>query len=180
MKIYTKGGDKGHTSLLGGKRVPKSDLRIETYGTLDELNAHVGLLRSQKISESIKEDLLTVQNKLFVIGSLLACEIDPDTFGLSKILSKDVAELESRIDTMENELPVLKKFILPGGHLAVSQCHVARSVCRRAERITVLLNEDELIDKKIIIYLNRLSDYLFVLARKIGHDLGIPEIKRSL
>jgi len=179
MKIYTKGGDKGLTSLLGGRRVPKSNLRIEAYGTVDELNAHIGLLRDQVISKPIQGYLLKIQESLFVLGSLLACETDPEKFSLSNIQDADVISLEEEIDRMNNELPALQHFILPGGHPTVSQCHVARCVCRRAERHIVLLNEIEAVDKVIIRYLNRLSDYLFILARKIGQDLGAIEKKWS-
>jgi cob(I)alamin adenosyltransferase len=177
MKIYTKGGDKGLTSLLGGRRVPKSNHRIEAYGTVDELNAHIGLLRDQGISKPIQENLLKVQETLFVLGSRLACETDPEKFSLSNIQDADVINLEEEIDRMNNELPVLRHFILPGGHPTVSQCHVARCVCRRAERHIVLLSEKEAVDKVIIRYLNRLSDYLFILARKISQDLGTQEKK---
>jgi cob(I)alamin adenosyltransferase len=179
MKIYTKGGDKGQTSLLGGKRVLKSNLRIEAYGTIDELNAQIGLLRDQNISDYIKEKLLKTQRTLFVIGALLACEVDPDQFSLSKIGDDDIVDLEKDIDVMEKDLPALKRFILPGGHTSVSLCHVARCICRRAERHVVLLSESEMVEEVIIRYLNRLSDYLFVLARKIGHDIGINEINWS-
>jgi len=176
MKIYTKGGDKGQTSLLGGKRVLKSNPRIEAYGTIDELNANIGLLRDLEISEDIKQDLLKIQNILFVIGSILACEVDPKQFSLSNVDDSDIVDLEKGIDTMEKELPTLKSFILPGGHVAVSQCHICRCICRRAERHIVLLSEEEIVEEVIIQYLNRLSDYLFVLARKISKDLGISEI----
>jgi cob(I)alamin adenosyltransferase len=176
MKIYTKGGDKGKTSLLGGKRVSKSDMRIEAYGTVDELNANIGLLKDYDISDHYKVSLLKIQNDLFKIGSILACEVDPDQYNLSRIQDPDISEIEELIDEMEKELPVLKNFILPGGDLAVSQCHIARCVCRRSERLIVLLSEVEEIGEVIIRYLNRLSDYLFVLARKIGFDKGIKEI----
>jgi cob(I)alamin adenosyltransferase len=176
MKIYTKGGDKGKTSLLGGKRVSKSDMRIEAYGTVDELNANIGLLKDYDISEDSKVSLLKIQHDLFKIGSVLACEVAPDQYGLSRIQDTDISDIETLIDKMEEELPVLKNFILPGGDLATSQCHIARCVCRRAERYIVLLSEEEVIDDAIIRYLNRLSDYLFVLARKIGYDKGINEI----
>lgn len=176
MKIYTKGGDKGKTSLLGGKRVSKSDMRIEAYGTVDELNANIGLLKDYDISDNSKVSLLKIQHDLFKIGSILACEVDPDQYNLSRIQDSDITEIETIIDQMEKELPVLKNFILPGGDLAVSQCHIVRCVCRRAERYIVLLGEEEEIDDVIIRYLNRLSDFLFVLARKIGHDKGINEI----
>lgn len=176
MKIYTKGGDKGKTSLLGGKRVSKSDIRIEAYGTVDELNANIGLLKDYDISDDHKVSLLKIQNDLFKMGSILACEVDPDKYNLPRIEDSDISEIEKNIDEMEKELPVLKNFILPGGDLAVSQCHIARCVCRRAERLIVLLSEEEETDDVIIRYLNRLSDFLFVLARKIGHDKGINEI----
>lgn len=176
MKIYTKGGDKGHTSLLGGRRVPKSDLRIEAYGTLDELNAHVGLLKDYDIAREHKDYLLVIQNDLFKMGSILACEVDPAVYKLANVEEEDISRMESRIDEMEKQLPMLKNFILPGGDIAVSQCHIARCVCRRAERYTVFLHEEEKIDALIIKYLNRLSDYLFVLARRIASDKGIQEI----
>jgi cob(I)alamin adenosyltransferase len=176
MKIYTKGGDKGQTSLLGGKRVLKSDPRIEAYGTIDELNANLGFLRDLEISETVKGDLFNIQNKLFVIGSILACEDDPAQYNLTNIDEMDIAFLEMGIDAMEKKLPVLRNFILPGGHIAVSQCHICRCICRRAERHVVLLGEVEVQEEVIIKYLNRLSDYLFVLARFLGHELGIEEI----
>jgi cob(I)alamin adenosyltransferase len=176
MKIYTKGGDKGQTSLLGGKRVSKSDMRIEAYGTVDELNSNIGLLKDYDISDVYKAILLKTQHDLFKIGSILACEVDPDQYNLPKIEDSDIAEIENNIDEMEKELPVLKNFILPGGDLAVSQCHIARCVCRRSERLIVLLSEEEEVDDVIIRYFNRLSDFLFVLARKIGYDKGIDEI----
>ncbi len=176
MKIYTKGGDTGQTSLLGGKRVSKSDLRIEAYGTVDELNANIGLLKDYHIADDHKDNLLKTQHDLFKIGSILACEVDPDQFNLPKIEDSDITEIEKNIDEMEKALPILKNFILPGGDLAVSQCHIARCVCRRSERLIVLLGEEEGVDEVIIRYLNRLSDFLFVLARKIGYDKGIDEI----
>lgn len=176
MKIYTKGGDKGKTSLLGGKRVSKSDMRIEAYGTVDELNAQIGLLKDYDISADLKASLLKIQHDLFKIGSILACEVDPDQYNLSLIKDSDIIEIEKLIDEMEGKLPVLKNFILPGGDIAVSQCHIARCVCRRAERYIVLLSKEEVVQEVIIMYLNRLSDYLFVLARRIGHDKGVKEI----
>lgn len=176
MKIYTKGGDKGKTSLLGGKRVSKSDMRIEAYGTVDELNAQIGLLKDYDISDDLKAILLKIQHDLFKIGSILACEVDPDQYKLSLIQDSDIIEIEKLIDEMEGKLPVLKNFILPGGDIVVSQCHIARCVCRRAERYIVLLSEEEEVQEVIIMYLNRLSDFLFVLARKIGQDKGATEI----
>lgn len=175
MKIYTKGGDKGQTSLLGGTRVAKSSLRIEAYGTVDELNAHIGLLCDQEISAAFKDELISIQENLFVMGSLLACEADPDKFKLKHLGEEDVLDLERKIDLIDQELPVLRNFVLPGGHPAVSQCHVARCVCRRAERLIVTLAEKEVIDGVMIRYLNRFSDFLFVLARKIGRDKGVAE-----
>ena len=152
-KIYTKGGDKGQTSLLGGKRIPKSNPRIEAYGTIDELNANLGLLKDHNIPEDIKQDLLTIQNKLFLIGSILACEVDPQQYNLKNIGESDIADLETGIDTMEKKLPVLTNFILPGGHISVSQCHICRCVCRRAERIVVSLGESGVKEDIIIKYL---------------------------
>lgn len=176
MKIYTKGGDTGKTSLLGGKRVMKSNLRIESYGTIDELNAHLGLLRDQPMNELYKDELFKIQNTLFVIGAILACEVDPATYQLPNVREEDITMLEKSIDRMEEELPGLKNFILPGGHPAVSQCHVARCVSRRAERHVVFLSEEIEVADIIIKYLNRLSDYLFVLSRKMARDLGVPEM----
>jgi len=176
MKIYTKGGDKGQTSLLGGKRVSKSAMRIEAYGTLDELNANIGMLKDCDISEDIKASLLKIQHDLFKMGSILACEVDPDQYNLSRIEDSDIKEIEVLIDEMDDKLPVLKNFILPGGDISISQCHISRCICRRAERFIVLLSEEEAVDEVIIRYLNRLSDFLFVLARKIGFDKGVPEI----
>ena len=176
MKIYTKGGDKGQTSLLGGKRVQKSNSRIEAYGSIDELNANLGMLRDLVVTEDIKEDILRIQNRLFVIGAILACEVDPKQFNLTNISEPDINHLEASIDAMEKELPVLKNFILPGGHITVSQCHICRCICRRVERNVVSLGQQERYEEIIIKYLNRLSDYLFVLGRKIAKDLGIKEI----
>lgn len=176
MKIYTKGGDKGETSLLGGQRVKKSNLRIEAYGTIDELNANLALLRDQAISDKMKENILEIQNTLFVIGAILACEVDPDRFNLPTVKEEEIAHMEEMIDIMEDDLPVLKHFILPGGHPAVSQCHIARCVSRRAERQVVLLSEEVVVEAIIIRYLNRLSDYLFMLSRKIAKDLDIKEV----
>ena len=175
MKIYTKGGDKGETSLLGGQRVMKSNLRIEAYGTIDELNANLALLKDHDISSQFKTDILSIQNTLFVIGAILACEVDPDRFKLPSVKEEEIVHMEKMIDMMEKDLPALKHFILPGGHPAVSQCHIARCVSRRAERHVVLLSEEVAVEGVIIRYLNRLSDYLFVLSRKIGRDLGIKE-----
>lgn len=178
FKIYTKTGDLGKTSLIGGTKVPKSHLRIESYGTVDELNSYIGLVNDQLTHEHSKIILKEIQDRLFTIGSSLAC--DPDKEPLMKIpdlKEEDVVLLEKEIDSMNEELPVMKSFILPGGHVAVSSAHIARCICRRAERICVNMQVQELfVDPLVIKYLNRLSDYLFVLARYIGHLLGTEEI----
>ncbi len=183
MKIYTKTGDKGQTSLYGGTRVLKNDLRIETYGTIDELNANIGLLRDQKNDSSTTEILLKIQNKLFTIGAMLATPPEKERLKngkerliITKISEADVQYLEQEIDTIEKKLPAMTHFILPGGHQIVSFCHITRCVCRRAERLTVNLNQKEPINEIIISYLNRLSDYLFVLARKLTIDNKAKEI----
>ena len=177
-KIYTKTGDKGKTSLIGGTKVPKSHLRIESYGTVDELNSFTGLLNDYIKDEHINIIIKEIQDRLFTIGSSLAC--DPDKEPLMKIpdlKEEDVALLEKEIDKMNDELPVMKSFILPGGHIAVSTAHIVRCVCRRAERICVNMQENNLfVDTLVIKYLNRLSDYLFVLARYIAHQLHVAEI----
>ncbi|WP_207492568.1 cob(I)yrinic acid a,c-diamide adenosyltransferase [Aridibaculum aurantiacum] len=178
FKIYTKTGDKGKTSLIGGTKVAKSHIRIESYGTIDELNSFIGLLRDQLQDEEIKVFLKEVQDRLFTIGSSLAC--DPDKEPLMKIpdlKEEDIKVLEAAIDAMNEELPVMKNFILPGGHAAVSTAHICRCVCRRAERICVSMQEHEIFVEPLVIkYLNRLSDHLFVLARYIGHKLGVEEV----
>jgi cob(I)alamin adenosyltransferase len=176
-KIYTKGGDLGETSLLGGTRVSKSAERVEAYGTLDELNAFIGLLRDQQISNDYKQTLLVIQDKLFVAEALVANDPLKPAEGLPQLFETDITDLETRIDIMTSEMPVLTSFILPGGHPAVSHCHIARTVCRRAERAVIRLNRTEKVDSIIIRYLNRLSDYLFVLARRIGQDEQAEEIK---
>jgi len=177
FKIYTKTGDKGQTSLIGGTRVPKYHPRIEAYGTIDELKSYIGLVRDQDVSDDIRELLLEIQDRLFTIESQLA--YDPETKlsrPLPEIEEKDITLLEKTIDSMNTELEPLSSFILPGGHVAVSHCHVARCICRRAERITIRLSEIHPVEALNIKYLNRLSDYLFVLARKIGKDLDTLEI----
>lgn len=178
LKIYTKTGDLGKTSLIGGTKVPKSHLRIETYGTIDELNAHIGLVSDLVQDTAIKAFLKEIQDRLFTIGSSLAC--DPDKEPLMKIPDlneADITLLERAIDEMNDALPQMKFFLLPGGHLAVSATHVARCVCRRAERLCVNMQEHALfIEPLVIKYMNRLSDYLFVLARFIAHQLGVQEI----
>jgi cob(I)alamin adenosyltransferase len=177
VKIYTKTGDKGLTSLIGGKRVPKYDIRIESYGTVDELNSYIGLISDQDIAGHYKIILKQIQDRLFTIGSSLASEPEKSKMVIPDLYPDDIVLLEHEMDLMTKELPELKHFILPGGSNAVSFCHIARCVCRRAERVTVHLAEDSMVDEKVIIYLNRLSDYLFTLARKIGHDQKIIENK---
>lgn len=178
VKIYTKTGDLGKTSLIGGTKVPKSHLRIETYGTVDELNSTIGLLGDHLNDEHSKIVLREIQDRLFTIGSSLAC--DPEKEPLMKIpdlKDADIILLEKEIDAMQEVLPFMKFFILPGGHIAVSTAHVARCMCRRAERLCVNMQEHELFVEPLVIkYLNRLSDYLFVLARYTGHLLNVPEI----
>jgi cob(I)alamin adenosyltransferase len=176
MKIYTKTGDHGTTSLFGGKRVSKSDLRIDTYGTVDELNAFVGLVRDQDVNHKRTEVLVQIQNTLFIIGSILATEPGNTKVKIPSLREEDVVSLEKEIDAMDAELPALRFFVLPGGESSVSFCHVARTVCRRAERLTISLDEQEKIEPLVIKYLNRLSDYLFVLSRKMTHELGVEEM----
>ena len=176
FKIYTKTGDKGQTSLIGGTRVPKYHPRIEAYGTVDELNSYIGLIRDHEISEDLKALLLEIQDRLFTIESQLAH--DPETAltrPLPEISEDDIIKLELAIDKMNEGLEPLSSFILPGGHIVVSHCHVARCICRRAERISIRLAELHPVNALNIKYLNRLSDYLFVLARKTGKDLNAPE-----
>lgn len=176
MKIYTKTGDKGETSLLGGARVPKYHLRIEAYGTVDELNSHIGLIRDQEMKKETKEFLIQIQDNLFVIGSNLAKEPGKDKVKIPTISESDIEDLEKKMDEMNAELPEMKFFVLPGGHTTVSYCHVARCVCRRAERVCVHLAQNSEVDSIITRYLNRLSDYLFVLSRKFTQDLKAEEI----
>jgi cob(I)alamin adenosyltransferase len=175
MKIYTKTGDKGFTSLIGGTRVPKHHLRIESYGTVDELNSYIGLIRDQEISDHDKDLLKQIQDRLFTIGSSLAADPEKSKMVIPDLHMADIELLEKEMDSMNEQLPELKHFILPGGSNMISFCHLARCVCRRAERLTVHLAEESTVDEKVTIYLNRLSDYLFTLARKLGNDNKIPE-----
>ena len=184
MKIYTKTGDNGTTALFGGSRVKKYNLRIESYGTVDELNSYIGLIKDQDISTDSKDALLKIQNELFTLGAMLATPPEKETLksgkerlNIPKIDEDSILFLENEIDKMDAVLPQMTHFILPGGHQAVSFCHVARCVCRRAERLSVELNDNEPINEDILKYLNRLSDYLFVLARKLSLDLQVAEIK---
>lgn len=174
-KIYTKTGDKGETALFGGKRLPKSHIRIEAYGTVDELNAYLGLLRDANGDTTLRMKLKILQDRLFDLGAILACDPDKE-MNLPGLQESDIRFLEEEIDHMNEHLPVLKSFILPGGHTTVSTCHIARCVCRRAERNVVALAQVEKVAEINYRFLNRLSDYLFVLARKLGKDLDVEEV----
>lgn len=178
LKIYTKTGDKGTTSLLGGTKVSKADLRLETYGTVDELNSWIGLVGDQLSDDVIKTNLKEIQDRLFTIGSLLATDVEKaPKMKLPDLHAADINVLEAQIDAMTEQLPPMKSFILPGGHVAVSSIHIARCVCRRAERLAVSLQQHTLhVDELVLQYLNRLSDYLFTLARYAAQKLGAPEI----
>ncbi len=177
-KIYTKTGDKGKTSLIGGTKVFKSDLRIETYGTVDELNSYIGLVTDYTPDEHQRQILKQIQDRLFVIGSSLACDPDKETgMHIPDLKEEDIVLLEKEIDSMNERLPPMKHFILPGGHAAVSSTHIARCVCRRTERLCVNMQQHELfIEPLIIKYINRLSDYLFVLARFSAQELHVAEV----
>ncbi|MDP2388105.1 MAG: cob(I)yrinic acid a,c-diamide adenosyltransferase [Bacteroidota bacterium] len=177
FKVYTKTGDKGQTSLIGGTRLPKHHIRIEAYGTVDELNSFVGLIRDQEIDAQTKTILIEVQDRLFTLGSLLAADPVKSKMKLPEIKEEDITLLEKEIDKMDEVLPEMKNFVLPGGHTTVSYCHLARCVCRRAERATLKLAENEKVAEILYKYLNRLSDYLFVLSRKLAMDLKADEIK---
>ncbi|MDT0622773.1 cob(I)yrinic acid a,c-diamide adenosyltransferase [Croceitalea vernalis] len=178
MKIYTKTGDKATTALFTGKRVSKHHIRIESYGTLDELNSFLGLIRDQKIDDISKQNLTIIQNKLFTVGAILATEPKKDNrLKIPRIHNQDISLLENQMDLMNEELPEMTHFILPGGHTTVSYCHIARTVCRRAERMISYLNENEPVPENLLAYINRLSDYLFVLARKLSKDLQAEEVK---
>lgn len=184
MKVYTKTGDTGTTALFGGTRVPKHHIRIESYGTVDELNSHIGLIRDQEINQLYKNVLIEVQDRLFTVGAILATPPEKELLKSGEkrlqnlgITESDIDFLETEIDTMEESLPKMTHFVLPGGHTTVSYCHIARCVCRRAERLAAHLNDVEPIDELVIKYLNRLSDYLFVLARKLSFDLKADEVQ---
>lgn len=177
MKIYTKTGDSGTTSLLGGVRVSKAHVRIEAYGTVDELNAYVGLLRDQEVNARRKDFLKEIQDRLFTLGAELATEPGTDKVVKPSLLDSDITALEDSMDEMEKGLEPLKNFILPGGHQSVSFAHLARCVCRRAERITITLSDQEPVDQLVLKYLNRLSDYLFMLGRKMASELEVEEVK---
>jgi cob(I)alamin adenosyltransferase len=176
MKIYTKTGDQGTTALFGGKRVSKADLRIDTYGTIDELNSWMGLLRDFEVNSAKKDILIDIQDRLFTIGSILATEPGNTKVKIPSLNQQDVERLEKDIDTMELTLEPMRFFVLPGGHQNVSYGHIARTVCRRAERLVIALNNQEPVDSLVIMYLNRLSDFLFVLCRWMSKRLNADEI----
>ena len=176
MKIYTKTGDKGKTSLLGGTRVPKSSERINAYGTVDELNSFLGLAGDLEPNKKRREFIRNIQSRLFTVGSSLAAENERAKEFKPDLAEDDIKKLENAIDQMNEVLPVMKNFIIPGGHQLISTTHIARTICRRAERRVIQLSESVEIEEIIIIYLNRLSDYLFVLARMQGHELQVEEV----
>lgn len=184
MKIYTKTGDDGTTALFGGTRVAKHHIRINSYGTLDELNSWLGMLRDQRLEQHDSEFLLTIQQNLFTLGAILAT--DPkkaklksgkERLNIPLIQREDIKKLEIEMDQINESLPAMTHFILPGGHPTVSICHIARTVCRRAERMTTLLHENEPVDEIVLSYINRLSDYLFILARKLTSQLQVEEVR---
>ena len=182
LKIYTKTGDKGQTGLLGGTRVPKHHIRIEAYGTVDELNSWIGMLRDSVNKEpeiannhQIINILIETQDRLFTIGSSLASDPEKSKVKIPHLNEEDITLFEKEMDAMDAVLPLMKNFVLPGGHEVVSKCHIVRCVCRRAERRVNHLAESEPVDEIVIKYLNRLSDYLFMLSRKLAHDLNAPE-----
>ena len=184
MKVYTKTGDTGTTALFGGTRVPKDHARIESYGTVDELNSYIGLIRDQEINQHFKDILIEIQDRLFTVGAILATPPEKEVLKNGQkrlqnlgIIESDIELLEKEIDTMEDSLPQMTHFVLPGGHTTVSYCHIARCVCRRAERLAVHLSHNEPVADIAIKYLNRLSDYLFVLARKLSKELNADEAK---
>jgi cob(I)alamin adenosyltransferase len=184
MKVYTKTGDSGTTALFGGTRVSKDNIRIDSYGTVDELNSYIGLIRDQEMDADYKKILIEIQDRLFTVGAILATPPEKEVMKNGElrlknlgIIESDIELLESQIDLMEDSLPQMTHFVLPGGHTTVSYCHVARCVCRRAERLAVQLSNVEPINEMAVKYLNRLSDYLFVLARKLSIDLKAEEVK---
>ncbi|WP_027126453.1 cob(I)yrinic acid a,c-diamide adenosyltransferase [Gelidibacter mesophilus] len=184
MKIYTKTGDKGTTALFGGTRVPKHHIRIDSYGTVDELNSYIGLIRDQNIAQHYKDVLIIIQDRLFTVGATLATDPNKailksgkERLNIPKISFEDIERLEKEMDLMNESLPDMTHFVLPGGHQTVSFCHISRTVCRRAERLASALNDLEPFQPESLTYLNRLSDYLFVLARKLSHELKAEEIQ---
>ena len=180
-KLYTKKGDDGTTGLISGKRVSKHHVRIKSYGTVDELNAWVGMIRNFKIDKNTENTLVRIQNELMTVASQLADDTSYEVSKLDKILQpiddENVKYLEDQIDLINDELPELKNFVIPGGHVIVSYAHLARCTCRRAERFVTELNEIENVPHTIIAYINRLSDFLFILSRKLARDYEVEEIK---
>lgn len=175
-KIYTKTGDRGMTSLVGGTRISKDHLKIETYGTVDELNSWIGVLRDAPENASRRDIFKEIQDRLFTLGADLAAEPEQTKRKIPDLFESDIELLECEMDKMNEEIPPLKAFVLPGGHQSVSFAHVARTVCRRAERHAIRLGREEEVNPLIIKYLNRLSDYLFVVSRKITQELGAEEV----
>lgn len=176
MKIYTKTGDKGETSLIGGTRVKKHHVRIESYGTVDELNSYIGLVRDQEVNANRKDLLKEIQDRLFTIGASLASDPEKSKMKIPDLHAEDITLLENEMDKMNETLPELRVFILPGGHQSVSFCHLARVVCRRAERLVIALQEESFVADLVVQYLNRLSDFLFVLSRMMAHELNAEEV----
>lgn len=176
MKIYTKTGDTGETSLIGGTRVYKFNERIEVYGTVDELNSYIGLVADQPVNAGRNALLKEIQDRLFTIGASLASDPEKSRKKIPDLLESDIKLLEDAMDEMDASLPELRHFVLPGGHPSVSFCHVARTVCRRAERLAIKLSQESFVADLVIVYLNRLSDYLFVLSRKMAQELGAAEV----
>ena len=175
FRIYTKTGDTGETALFGGRRVPKSHLRVEAYGSVDELNSFIGLLRDSTEDQVITGYLGQIQHRLFSVGAHLASDATK-TMTTPDLEPGDIGLLEQAMDEMDSRLPELKNFILPGGHPLVSLCHICRTVCRRAERMVVALHYNDPVDERVLQYLNRLSDYFFMLARQLAQDAGAAEI----
>lgn len=176
MKLYTKTGDKGETALFGGARVPKDHVRIEAYGTVDELNSWIGLIRDEQKDSNTQKNLIDIQDRLFTIGSILATDSSKKNLKVPPLKSEDIERLENYIDEIDSQLEPMKSFVLPGGNTKVSNCHIARCVCRRAERRSISLDHLEKIDPKTYQYLNRLSDYLFILSRKIAKEESADEV----
>jgi cob(I)alamin adenosyltransferase len=175
MRVYTRTGDKGETSLASGTRISKDHPRLEAYGTIDELNAHLGIIQADFPDPVEKERLTAIQNRIFVVSSTLAVDDPVFLERLPKILEEDILDLEKAMDIMLDQMPPLRNFILPAGHVLVAQCHVARTVCRRAERLMIRVSREVDVDSMLIKYVNRLSDYLFVLARKASYDMKVGE-----
>jgi cob(I)alamin adenosyltransferase len=175
MKIYTRTGDKGSTTLVGGKQVPKTHIRIEAYGTVDELIAHLGMIRDLSDNQVIKNKMLEVQDRLMTCAAILATDCEDCQVKIPVIIESDISSLEKSIDEMELVLPALTSFVLPGGHVLSSQCQIARTICRRAERQIIRLSTELFVPETVIKYINRLSDYLFVLARKVLRDFNAKD-----